>query len=255
LTAVVAGSHSFDSHFRWQQERERTITGLQAGCTINYFIHQLGPPIISKPDGNGYNQDIFKERGYYVDTLTRKTSEVLYYEVLACDPSIRPNFVMPGLGRVVLNVSAFASASQMADYQYSKGGFGLDGGPYMREYLYGTALGSYRTFMWGINASCPQGAPQLDSLLRSIPANPTVNPPSQRQLAEVRSRAIPNEYGVTAPYVFIDELPKIGLGVDEIAVSLGSPFSIPQENRHRSVVPCRLGVGSFNHSPKTCGEP
>jgi hypothetical protein len=133
--AGIASVHWYDNHFRWQEGAETTLPTLQAGYNYSYFTELLGTPVISRAIPKGYTESVFKGRGYYVETLTSHSNEVDYYETTICDSSIKPTFPLPGLGHVTLNHSAFASIPTGAAYQYDHGSFGLNGGPFMREFM------------------------------------------------------------------------------------------------------------------------
>lgn len=247
IGAAVVSIHAwYDRTILWQQHAESTITDLEAGYSYGYFTSKLGPPVITRSVALGFSESIFKERGYYVETLTKSSDEVEFYSVLACNNSIRPRLDLSGVGHMTLNVSSFASITSTADYDYSRGTFGLNGGAYLREYDYVGLQASYRTFMWGLSGSCApnQDNPLLHKLLSHLPAPTTDHLPSQAELAWIRSHATPNEYGVTAPNIHISDLPRDNIGVDSISVSLG-----------RSLFPSIAGQGSMTPCATVAAPP
>jgi hypothetical protein len=261
-TIITAGAiqavHWHREHFEWQQAAYSILGSLQAGYSFEYFKSELGPPIISRLVTKGYTESVFKERGYFVETLTKGSPEVDYFETTVCDASLTPTF-NPAQGyKIVLNRSTFASIAPSPDYDYSFGGFGLTQPPIMREYQYGALQGSYRTFMWGMNPACSLSGgvvAEISKLEHHLPVN---GKPSAAQLRYIRSRAVPNEYGVTAPDVHISDLPADNLGIDLVTVSLGSPLNFgPEKSRvsptssPEACVPSGSQIGATSIPP--CG--
>jgi hypothetical protein len=235
---VVSVDHWYNNHFNWQAAAEEKLSELQAGYSLPYFVQQLGTPIISRSVDKGYTEDVFKGRGFLIETLTKGNGEVYYYQATVCDPSVRPTFPVGAGSSVTLNSSTFASVANDPQYEYNTGTFGLSGAPFMREYLYLGLQGTYRTFLWGINVGCPGGANEVEALTAGL-SFPAQKAPSRSRLSWIRNHAIPNTYGVTAPTTSVSDLPS-QFSLDLISILLGED----QGNVPGSAGQRRLGTPS-----------
>lgn len=64
-----AAVHKWQAWEEWQRPAESSIESLQAGYSIQFFESRLGTPIIDRAISNGYTEDVFKDRGFYVEAL------------------------------------------------------------------------------------------------------------------------------------------------------------------------------------------
>lgn len=244
----------YNKNFDWQPKVEQELTGLHAGYNVAFFRQVLGVPILAQATSRGYAEDVFKGRGFWVETLTKGSSEVQFYSVTVCDPSIRPQFYMPNTGTVTLNQSTLSSITSVAQYSYWFTGMQGTDSPSMKEFAYAGAAGGYRTFMWGLSSACDDSVTQMGGLETSFPALDHPKIP-KHQLAEIRKIAIANVYGETAPGVEISDLPNNPeeLGVNPVAVGLVTPAHV-KGAKGEDMGSCNVANLGFEPSgPPLCG--
>lgn len=236
--------HLIEHHFNWQSEAATTLTQLHAGYSISFFRDTLGSPIISKLTSRDYTEDIFKERGYWVETLTRGGGEVDFYSVSICNSGITPTIAMPGVGKVTLNVSTLASVTSHAECNYWFRGRSGSDSPTMKEFTYGAAAGDFRSFMWGLSSSCPDSVNSMQALQDRFPSL-LRGPVGSSQIRAIPSLAIVNMYGETAPDVAIGQLPnrpeELGVNPSQVDLSAGATDKRFQVGMTQCIV-----VGEYN---------
>jgi len=256
ITAWMYGADRiFRKDFGWRQTVVATVTGLHAGYSIQYFKSQLGVPVESHSTSRGFKEDVFKGRGYWVEALTKGSSEVMFYSVTVCDPSIDPSFTMPNVGSVTLNHSSLASVTSSAQYYYWLEGLGGTDSPTMKEFDYGGLQGGFRVFMWGLSSACSDSVGQMLRLQQRF-ANLGPGPVAKKELAEIRRHATANVYGETAPGIQITDLPNNPeeLGVNPVSVDLVAPFFGTVTTNGGSMTVCKVpGLPALRKSP-SCGR-
>lgn len=143
-----------EDQWLWRGDEYNKLTGLRAGFDLGYFESQLGTPTVTG-GFRGYQESAFKGRGYWVQTISRDRS-VLLYAVTSCDKSFHPTFRPIGSDlRVELNRShladvAPADSGLAYDYYF----FGATAPPVSYEGFYSRFSGYYKTFLWGWNSVC-----------------------------------------------------------------------------------------------------
>jgi hypothetical protein len=255
-TWVYEADRLYKSDFQWQRSSAKLLEALHAGYSLQFFTQKLGVAEIVHSTSRGYLESIYQGRGYWVEALTRDNSEVRFFSVTVCNRSITPRFDMSGVGVVTLNESTLDSVASSAQYNYWFSGLGGWDSPTMKEFDYGGFQGGYRTFMWGLSSACSDSVNQMLSLQNKYP-DLGFKPLSSHELSQIRSRAVTNLYGETAPEVLITDLPNDPeeLGVNPTAVNLAEPFFGSGRSEGGSMSSCNLsGEWGPETLPHSCGE-
>lgn len=141
----------------WRGAEYDKLSSLRAGFDLRYFEDRLGLPFASRTS-QGYLENGFKGRDYWVQTISRHGTVELY-AVTTCDRDFHPTFTIAGSDlEIELNRDHLADVLPNADiaYDYS---IGASAPSLFYEAIYGGTGGFYKTSLWGLSSLCgfPEG--------------------------------------------------------------------------------------------------
>lgn len=194
----------------WRGGEYDKLTSLRAGFDLRYFEDQLGPPFASRTS-NGYRENGFRGRDYWVQTISR-SGTVQLYAVTSCDKSFHPTFTVAGTDiEVELNRDHFADllpGTEIA-FDYS---IGASAPSLFYEAIYGGADGFYKTTLWGLSSLCGLPPEDLD-----VPELGRINSGYTSRLGsrwmEFRRHAVINTFAESAPAVDGAQPSNFGIGI------------------------------------------
>jgi len=193
----------------WRGGEYDKLTALRAGFDLRYFEDRLGPPFASRTS-NGYRENGFTGRNYWVQTVSRRGTVELY-AVTSCDQSFHPTFTIAGTNiEIELNRDHLADVLPEGDpaFDYS---IGASAPSLFYDAIYGGTGSFYKTTLWGLSSLC--GFPKGLSMPNLGRKQSGFTSALDHKGDEFQSQAVVNTFAETAPAIAGNQPSNFGIGL------------------------------------------
>ena len=213
--------NTINSTFLWRNIEYKKINSVRPGMYIQKITDVFGTPFYTRnmQNNKSLTENTYKGRGYWIDTISNDSGEVLLYTITSCDknfsPTIDPNplqksitlqkSTLSSIGDNPSGIKYFASGATANSYFFD-------------EYSWGNPS-NYETVYVGYNDQCPQfpkkAISQMDDLFKLGDEANLEDPYIQK----FRDNLLINTYAETAPMENpVGDMKYFQVGVDRIQV-------------------------------------
>jgi hypothetical protein len=222
-------SRYYDRHAGWKRVEQTKLNQVSASMTIEYVKSVMGPPII-QDGGTKYTESIFKEHGYWLQTITDHFNNVQLLTITGCDRNFHPVIKISFNKEIELNITKMASVEQgnVKPHYYIGALFGESS--YLIDEQYLASPGNYQTLYTGFTEGCGDFSDRYDySIVDKNSPHPrdNLNDPGAHvnynnpAIIKLRQNTTINTIGITAPNINITELrQQFMIGVDYKTISV-----------------------------------
>lgn len=170
VTAVTGtAQHAWKLVFApsWPETEYSKLDKIHLGLNLGTAVAVFGSPVSSQNmPQDKETQNVYIERGYWMQLFTDKDNTIVQWTVLPCDPRFQPRLPVPQSatsgGKVQLNVSTFGEVGLGRSIWYNQPA--TNTGTYS-ETFGGSHADGWVSYLLGADFSCsPEHLPGLDNL-------------------------------------------------------------------------------------------